>query len=177
VDRYAGLIQFPAFVLALAGCWWWMRTAAGRAGRWMQLAAVPYLVILLFYGSWPGGTGTPGRMFVMIVPALALGLAALDRGLGDERARRWLDIAVWSGVAHALFVIFLPPLAFASAKERIESAAVARLGFDPLAVFPDIGHQPAGTFPGWPAVAGLILLMLACAALLRRLSRPSARRR
>jgi hypothetical protein len=176
-DRYAGLIQFPAWVLALAGCWWWVRHGKPRTARAVQLAALPYLVILLFYNSWPGGTGTPGRMLVMVMPALALGLAAVDRTLGKGSSKSWWTAALWMGIIHAHVVLFIPPLAFASAKEKIEAWCVARTGIDPLACLPAVSQQSAGVFPGWLALGWLAVVVTACAYLARRLASSSRRSR
>jgi len=176
-DRYAGLIQFPAWVLALAGCWWWVRQGKPRTAWAVQVAALPYLVILLVYNSWPGGTGTPGRMLVMVMPALALGLAALDRKLVAGTAKTWWTAALWVGIIHAHVVLFIPPLAFASAKEKIEALCVARTGVNPIALFPAVSKQSPGEFPGWLAVGWLAVVVTACAYLARRLASPSRRSR
>lgn len=176
-DRYAGLVQFPAWVLALAGCWWWLGRARSKPGAAVQLAAVPYLAVLAFYNSWPGGTGTPGRMLVMVFPALALGLAALEQRIKARWATIALTAAVWLGVAHAHVVLFIPPLGFQSAKLKIEAAIAARLGADPLAVFPGVSLQPPCVFPGWVALAWLAAIAGAWAVILNSMTKVTSRRR
>jgi len=176
-DRYAGLIQFPAWVLALAGCWWWLRRARSKPGAAVQLAAIPYLLVLAFYNSWPGGTGTPGRMLVMVFPALALGLVALEQRLAVRWLRISLTVCVWLGVVHAHLVLFIPPLGFQSAKLKIETAIASRLGADPLTVFPGVSLEPPCVFPGWVALVWLVAIVGAWALVLNSMTKVTSRRR
>lgn len=163
-DRYAGLIYYPAWTLALAGCGLCFRgrakPAARRAVAGMLVAAGPYLAVLLSYDTWMGGDGAPGRMLVMVFPLLAIGLAALD-ARPPAAWSRWGHLAVWLGIAHAQILIYMPPLAFRSAKLKIEAALSGVLGFDPLSVLPGISLERSSDFPGWLAVVWLAVLAAA----------------
>ncbi len=155
IDRYAGLIWYPAWVVGLAGC-----TAVVRRGtpavRAAMVAGLPYLSALLTFSMWSGGNGAPARQLVPLLPVLVLGAAALDTRLTGVGRSCWRALC-WISVAHALCLIFVPPVAFESAKLKIEGALEGRLGFDPLGILPAISKLAAGGMPGaltwiWVAV-------------------------
>ncbi|MEK7475163.1 MAG: hypothetical protein AAB152_05955 [Candidatus Coatesbacteria bacterium] len=167
VDRYAGLIWAPAFVLGLAGLAWW-RTRRSAAVS-ILAAAVPYLVLLLTFNMWTGGNGAPSRQLVVILPGLALGVLAVDLRLRAGAWRRVWDAALWAGIAHAHVLLFVPPVAFESAKLKLEAVAMNRLGIDPLTLLPAISKLDSGAWPGWLAVAWMAVLVFCWVALFRSL--------
>jgi hypothetical protein len=128
---------------------------------------------------WSGGHGAPGRQLLAVLPAIALGFCAVDARLpqGGGWRRAW-DAALWFGIAHAHLILFVPPLAFESAKAKVQAACAGGLGLDPLAAWPALGAVPAGAGPGWLAAGWLAALAVAWAALYRRTvlpRRPSGR--
>jgi hypothetical protein len=171
VDRYSGLIHYPAWLAGLAGCAAWWGARHGRVRGWFTparavfLAAVPYLLVLLCYNSWEGGSGAPSRLLVVVFPVLALGLAALDRRLPAGGVRTLVLTAVWLGVAHVLLMLYVPPLAFLSAKQKVESLLVRAAGVDPLAVLPAIPDfllPPPPVLPVliWAAVLAAVWVLI-----------------
>ena len=82
-------------------------------------------------------------------------------------ARGMLTLACWVGVAHAHLVLFLPPAGFASAKEKVESALLGRIGINPLGFLPAVSKLPPGSPAGWLAAGWCLMLFLACVVLLR----------
>lgn len=177
VDRYAGLVWTPAFVLGLVGLAWWVarRGKAGGAARAIAVAAVPYAVLLLTFNMWTGGNGAPSRQLVAVLPALALGAFVVETGLPAGPWRRVWDAARWIGIAHAHVLLFVPPLAFESAKLKLEGVAVSRLGADPLVLLPAVSKLDSGAWPGWLAVGWMAVLVAAWVGIGRRLRRAPSR--
>jgi len=168
LDRHSGLVYYPAFLAGLAGCaWWWRREARARA---IILAALPYILVLLCYNTWEGGLGAPSRLLVVVFPAIALGLAALDRGLKSETARIILRVAVWAGIAQVLLILYMPPLAFQSAKLKVESLLARTAGFDPLAVLPAVSDVLSPSLPVLPVVAAVAVMALAWALIYKAIN-------
>lgn len=170
VDRYAGLLWYPAWVAALAGC---ARLAVRGAAstRAVLAAGLPYLAALLSFNMWSGGNGAPARQLVPLLPLLAVGAAELDARVTGARKLVW-RMLVWLSVAHALALLSVPPLAFESAKLKMEAALSGRLGVDPLAALPAISRLAPGGIPG-PLAWGWLA---AAAAAGWWLARPVARR-
>lgn len=170
VQRYAGLINYPVWLLAIVGCWWWAVRSRQRPGMAMQLAALPYLGVLLIWQGWEAGKGSPGRYLVLVFPVLALGLAAVeDRLRGPWRTA--LAVAVWAGIAVTQLSIFIPPIGYVSAKQKLEAAALSRWGVDPLAILPEFSNLDAGAAsPGWLAAVWLAGVGVAWFLCLRRMS-------
>ena len=168
VDRYAGLVWTPAFVLGLAGLAWLairrFRKAAGPL-----TAAVPYLVLLFSFNMWMGGGGSPGRQLVVVFPVIALGAFVVEERLGPGWRRGAWTALVWAGIAHAHVLLFVPAVAFESAKLKLEGAAAARFGADPLAFLPAISPLPPDVLPGWGTLAWVGALIVGWALIFRKL--------
>jgi len=143
----------------------------------IHLAALPYLLPLLFWTGWEAGQGSPARALVIVFPGVAVGLAALE----DRLRGAWhalLAAGIWFGITVTKLEIFIPPIGYVSAKLKFEAAAVARLGFDPLAILPDFsGIDGRAGAPGWLAAVWLGILgwtWILCVRGMRHRSRRTA---
>ena len=161
-DRHQGAVFFPALLLSLAG----LSLLPRRPARLVAAAAAPYLIALLMFSQWAGGSGAPGRMLVVILPLLAFPLAAVAGRLQSRGWGRWLIRLVFAGGALLLWVLSaVPALCFTSARERVEQAVAAKIGVNPLGFLPDLARGiPSGsslaTGAAWTALLALIVFIL-----------------
>jgi hypothetical protein len=166
-DRHSGLVYYPAFLAGLAGCaWWWRHEKRARA---IVLAALPYILVLLCYNTWEGGLGAPSRLLVVVFPAVALGLAALDRRFRSGTAATLLQVAVWAGIGQVLLMVYVPPLAFQTAKLKVESLLVRTAGFDPLAALPAVSDVLSPNLPVLPIAVSMVVLAVVWAFIYKAL--------
>ena len=174
VDRWAGLVWYPAGILAVAGCGW-LVARGGRVARAVQAAAVPYVLALLSFSMWAGGNGAPARQLASVFPAIAVGAAVLDRRLTAGPSRTAWRVALWLSLANAHVMLFLPPLAFESARLKVEALVQARTGIAFLSLLPELSEPSRSTGPGWGAAAWMLVILVAWAGLVARLRQRTGR--
>lgn len=108
-QNYGILIAAPVFILALAG----VPACLARKRRAALLALVPaflYIaaVCLVRWHLWHGGQSGPGRLVVVVLPALALPLALALSGLSRPWWRLWALVPLALSIAYTWLISLVP---------------------------------------------------------------------
>jgi hypothetical protein len=112
-QNYGILIAAPILIIALAG----IPAALARKPRvsWLALApAFIYLIVicLVRWHLWYGGLAAPGRLIVVILPALALPLAVALSGLRQPWWRLWVLVPAVLSIAYTWLITLVPAWRF-----------------------------------------------------------------
>lgn len=108
-QNYGILIAAPIYLVALAG----VPAALARRPRAACLALAPafiYLIVicLVRWHLWYGGQAAPGRLIVLILPALALPLAMALAGLRQPWWRLWVLVPAVLSIAYTWLITLAP---------------------------------------------------------------------
>jgi hypothetical protein len=108
-QNYGILIAAPIFILALAG----IPACLVSRRRAALLALVPaflYVAAVCFlrWHLWYGGLAGPGRLLVVVLPALALPLALALAGLSKPWWRLWALVPLVLGMAYTWLISLVP---------------------------------------------------------------------
>jgi hypothetical protein len=166
IDRGSGLIPFaPWCVLALA---------AGRRLNPLQASAIILIgvqatLVLLRANGWQTW-GAPGRYLLPVVPLVALFAVPGAVRLWRHPVGRFVVVATlsWSVLATVL-LHWLPLSGYVSETQYLVNAALVQgIGWNPLAIFPEIRPHTSSAWTGWLTVVALwIMLLVPLAPLLR----------
>jgi len=139
-DRHQGAVWFPALLVSFAGIF--LLRATKISAGFIASVALPYLAVLLSFNQWPGGSGAPGRMLVVILPLAAIAMAgAVEKMAENPAGNRLIAFFFAAGAAFLWIISSIPALAFVSARERVEEMIAGRLGFDPFAILPRVAGR------------------------------------
>lgn len=162
-QNYGILIAAPIFILALAGvpaC----LASKRRAALLSLLPAFLYVIAICFirWHLWYGGQAGPGRLIVVVLPALALPLALALTGLSRPWWRLWALVPLVLSIAYTWFISLVPAWRYSlpTGINPLAAALENSLGLFLHQLLPSL-LVPSMVLTPWLAGSAALLLLLA----------------